>query len=263
MDAGMNDFVSKPMEPEVLYRAMAKQLPRTVVQSADVRQVRVTPLMPAETAWQSLPSALRSNHWIDARQGLNSTGSDPDFYQAMLSKFALQHGETLARLVALREQDKASAIQLVHALKGTAATLGMAKVSRAAEKLEAHWLGHSQSTSLENDTAAKDDAPGWSDLRQSLSACLDEIRMTCTLAPPDQRSTNTSARLSHSQQAALRHLLHWLETDNTQSLDAVQEQALGLRSVFGAETDALLREIEDFDYPAAAGRVLGWLHKAG
>lgn len=260
--AGMNDFVTKPIDPEALYRAIVQNLPRLLLSPISTGSVSISPRISADIAWQALPAGLKNSSHIDSRQGFRNTGCDPDFYQAMLLRFADEHVGTLPQLKSLIAQDKALAVNLVHALKGAAATIGLMEVSKAAEKIELDLLQIAQSHPA-FDAAVEAGAleQVLSELRDCLTSSLDDIRKTCSRALQNQPSAREPSGQASDLHAALRRLRHWLETDNTQALDDVQEQVSGLRGAFGSEADDLLREIENFDYPAAARRVQAWLKK--
>lgn len=262
--AGFNEFITKPIDPEALYRVIVQNLPQLLSPPMAAEPERVSTPVCADTAWQALPSGLRASHFIDSRQGLRNTGCDPDFYQSMLLKFADEHAGTASTLQSLIDRDKASAVNVAHALKGASATIGLAKISMVAGKIELDLLRNSQDNAHDGAASGVTSMDGLlSELRDCLTVSLNDIQQACRHALPDPSVMQESPAQIPNLPTILRRLLHWLETDNTQILDEVQEQASTLRIAFGAQADDLWKEVENFDYPAATRRVQEWLKKAG
>jgi two-component system, sensor histidine kinase and response regulator len=262
--AGMNDFVTKPIDPEALYQAMVQHLPRHLSPRMAVGPVSIFPRASTDVAWQTLPVGLRNSSHIDAGQGFRNTGCDPNFYQAMLLRFADEHADAASTLASLIAQDRASAVNLVHTLKGAAATIGLMSVSKAAENIELDLLQMAQNSPVHGAETGKGALEQLlSELRDGLTSSLEDIHRTCPRAVMDQPLPHEPVGRPQDLHGGLRRLLHWLETDNTQAQDDAQAQASTLRGVFGSQADGLLKEIENFDYPAAAQRVQKWLKQAG
>lgn len=128
LEAGMNDFVSKPASLEDLVAALARSI-RPAARTA--KPVRAdTPASPASVV-AHLPG-------IDAVAGLRVVGGNPALYVTLLRVFRDEHAvPTLYGLRAsLRSQDWDETVRLSHNLKGTARTLGAGELGDRAENLE-------------------------------------------------------------------------------------------------------------------------------
>ena len=258
LEVGMNGFITKPIDPALLYRTIAENLPGFHAPAPGP----VPSVAPSSAgAWQNLPEALRNSPVIDARQGLRNTGADAAFYLSLLVRFANVHGNNPAVLATRITQDVHAAAHALHALKGAAATLGLNDVAWLAEKTESALLpGAGTDPAAPRPEALEAARSAAAQLETALQSTLQAIRSSCTPSSGDL-ADGTSAPQA-DWRAPIRQLLHWLETDNTQALDDVQAQASMLRQVFGKDAETLLMDIENFEYPAAARRVQTWLARA-
>jgi two-component system sensor histidine kinase/response regulator len=134
MQAGMNGFVAKPINPEDLWR----ELLAWVKPRADMQPIAraATATLADETAAE-LVQSLRGADCLDVALGLLRTSGNPAFYASLLRKFAASQRDALERVQqALQDGDRSTAERHAHTLKGLAGSLGAAPLQQAAEILE-------------------------------------------------------------------------------------------------------------------------------
>ncbi len=149
MRAGMNDFVTKPINPDVLWQSLLLWVkPRSGLGTAASRPVqRITPAAFDASAMQA---ALRGIPGLDVDMGLRSTAGDLRFYASMLTKFMVGQTDALDRVHRCLDAGDASGAELVaHTLKGVASNLGMQGLAGTAGDLE-HLLNAHASPLIRN-----------------------------------------------------------------------------------------------------------------
>ncbi|WP_321495171.1 response regulator [uncultured Desulfobacter sp.] len=144
LDAGMNDYISKPLNVGRMFMTMA----RWIVPAGPVGKSDVKPLK--RDVGQDLPNIPGIN--IEA--GLKVTLNNIELYRKLLLKFLDNQADFVETFKKAWENDDSRAAEIVaHSLKGVAGNLGMIEVFTCASALE---------------TALKDDA-------ENVGAWLDEV----------------------------------------------------------------------------------------
>jgi len=152
--AGMNDFLAKPIDPELLLDLVLSCLGRDGRgRSAGLTGAFTAPAsagsgapggtVGALPARASLDRDSAAAEWadvpgLDAEAGLRRVLGKPDLYRRLLARFLADHAEAPRRIgQALRIGDLSRAREAVHSIKGVAANISAVDVEQAAASLEA------------------------------------------------------------------------------------------------------------------------------
>ena len=136
LDVGMNDFVTKPVDPGALYSTLLRWLPATAAPLAEV--IVAEPLPPPPVASLNLAEALPLLAGVDVEGGLSITRGSPERFVRLLRLFVNGHLDDMPRLrQALADGDHQTAERIVHSLKGAAGSLFISRVYELATQLNA------------------------------------------------------------------------------------------------------------------------------
>ncbi|MBS0347614.1 MAG: response regulator [Proteobacteria bacterium] len=134
-DAGMSDFVPKPVEPPILRRTLLRWLGSATTpasSSHDAPAVATPEPAPPLDGAGSKVQADQALPVISFERGASLWGSR-EKHQRFLQKFVDQFGDAMTRLEAA---DIAGRTALVHKLRGAAANIGLEMLADAARTLE-------------------------------------------------------------------------------------------------------------------------------
>jgi len=130
---GMNDHVSKPIDPALLFTTMSrfyKSRPTPSPSPSDSEQVSES-LVP--TPDDDLPRI----EGLDTRDGLGRVAGNRKLYLKLLRRFVEQQGTAAAQIANALERNEVSAAErLAHTVKGVSGNLGIRTVQEVAAQLE-------------------------------------------------------------------------------------------------------------------------------
>ena len=130
-DAGMNDFLTKPIDPDELWRMLLKWIQLTSAPPPE--KIRIE-LVAKPVADGDLPDNISG---LDVRAGLGHMMGKKPLYLAMLRKYVKGQKDCVRQLQgALHDQDRATAQRIAHTLKGVSATVGATVVADCAGVIE-------------------------------------------------------------------------------------------------------------------------------
>jgi len=234
LEAGMNDHIAKPIDPDQLFSVLLRWIRRT---DGDGKIAR--PNKPARRAKAEAGTAELIIPGIDVRSGLKRTGGHRERYETLLRKFAEQQlGATEAMRAALSAGDAATAERTAHSLKGAAGTLGAVTLSDAAAKAEtAIKTGHGVEAAL-----------------KALSLSIDPLLAAIVKTLPEESAGNAAGASGDSitVKEPLIRLKKLLESDDGEAADYIVNEKSRLKGVLTpGEIKMLSERIGNFDFHAA------------
>jgi two-component system, sensor histidine kinase and response regulator len=237
-EAGMNDHLTKPIDPQALFAALLRWVkPRgDRATGASAEAVAVTGSVP-QPAGPPETTALEIAG-VDTQSALRRTGGNPKRYEMLLRKFAESANVEEIR-TAHASGDTATAERAAHSLKGAAANLGATVVANAAAEAEtAIKTGQSVQPLLEA-------------LDAKLRAVVQAIR---SVLPTEQVADTRRAATADpaSVGAPLRRLTKLLSNNDGEAADFIVDAQSDLAKVLtGSEITSLQAFVGNYDFNGA------------
>lgn len=246
---GMQDHITKPIDPQLLYGRLqhwgGRPAPATAARAAG----RALPPPPGATA--ALAERLPG---FDVARALKRVGGNVDLYRRLLGSLVHTQADADLRLAqALAQPDLDQAEHLVHTVKGVAANLGALALAEAASQLDAE-LKQGRAPALLQATFV--DA-----LHQSLAEITTVLADPTELHTPGPGYANAGddapcppadGPLSVAQQALIERLAALLALADGEALELVEQEQAALGAVLGsAGLASLLSALQRFDFSTA------------
>ena len=227
---GMNDHVSKPIEPEKLWKALLQWI-RPRQSAAATPEVR-----PQEPGEVDLPSGIEG---LDTVDGLRRVLGKKPLYLSMLRKFVAGQQSAAAEIARALEADLPTAAErLAHTLKSVSGTIGATGLQGLAENLE---------------TAIRDSRP-----REEIDARLDALKMplACLLNQlaeqlPEERGKTAGTAAPAQLRAVCDRLAAMLADDDAEAVDVLDAHAGLLNAAFPRHYRLIDDGIQSFNFEAA------------
>jgi CheY-like chemotaxis protein/HPt (histidine-containing phosphotransfer) domain-containing protein len=237
IDAGMNDHISKPIDPDELFATIL----RWAVPKSSVGNDSTKPTLGDEG--DELPAIPG----VNISEGLDRVAGNRRLYRNLLRQFATKEADAANRIAAaLASDNNAAAGHIAHTVKGVAGNLAITELHSAAEDLERAIRGSLNSTpsALERFRAQM----------QSDAAAIREALDEEAGSPVEQ---SPSATFNPDRAgSAIKHLRELLDASDGNALEALPE----LMEAVGGKADrndleSLHAAISDFEFESALAKL--------
>jgi two-component system, sensor histidine kinase and response regulator len=241
LDLGMNDHISKPIDPDALFSTLARWTRRTPRASASG-----APPTPASASGRVVEDpTLPSIAGIDVESGLRRVAGNRKLYFELLRKFSSGQSQTPEEIRrTLTAGDRAQAERFVHTLKGVAGNIGARSVQALAARLEPAIM----------DSAAPADI---NSMLEVLIKELEAVRIAIDNALPQTQAAGTSAPVDKATlKPMLLRLVGYLRDNDGDAVDYYESMRTILQNAIKPEdANRLARAIQAFEFDDARSQI--------
>ena len=237
--AGMNDHITKPIDPDELFEVLVRWLPNSAARSKESRDPATPPVRRDDTAPAGDHQWLYEIPTLDAADGLRRVLGRREAYVDLLRRFALSQAQTFAEIrAALADGRHADAERAAHTLKGVAGTIGARQLHREAGAVEAALRSHVTPAEL-----ASAIAPAEQTLDALVSGVLARL-------PPEAAVTPVTAD-ADALHAAVERLEELLSQDAVEAIDVFDQAAPLLTTAFGERASRIGQLVRVYSFEDA------------
>ena len=244
IDAGMDDFLAKPVDRDALAITLRRWLPSRASGANLQARTPTTAQDQKQGQDQKLPESPVTDSPIDVVSALQRMGGNVDLYWHASKDFCAELRTVPAQYTELLDASSMSgALRLMHTLKGTAGTLGAVKLAALAANLERVCR------SSDKPELARQ---GLTSLTQEIAATQDALEQALAKLPRTQAPTVSPLAASRSTVvAALEELQALLAASDMLALERFDALRDTLANLPLGDFDQLEVALQNLDFDAA------------
>jgi PAS domain S-box-containing protein len=241
MAAGMQDFVTKPIDPDVLWETLLRVIRSKAASLESAALTKISQMVSDSTVQVAveqfvLPSGIQG---LDSALGLRRVSGKIVLYETILRKYIAGQATVVDELrTAVENQDFELAKRLAHTTKGVSGNIGATGVQGIAAEIEAGLGEGVDSVAILDKLTVLQSA--LAPLLQSLAACL----------PQDTKAV--AVTIDTEKLAELRaQLTDFLKADDSQAADLFEEHASLFKAAWPEQFKSLETDLKNFDFDQA------------
>ncbi len=247
LDAGMNDHVSKPIDPDVLFATLTRWAHARHLESAAPapEKTEAPPLAkPVAAAGELIVPEIDG---VDVAGGLKRVAGNKKLYRSLLTQFAEKQGDAATQISeALKSGDANLAERIAHTVKGVAGNLGINSVQQSAALVEKAIRERDPAT----DTLVADLDKV---LRAQVGTVAAALGATQTETAPEVTTKPFNAEAAADAATRLKAMLDASDGDSEETFTSLRDALVG--KVDASALNALGDSIRDYDFEAAISKL--------
>ena len=232
--AGMNDYISKPIDPDSLLQVLTRWIP------AKQQPVSSLPMYPADGDDRQLPASLPG---INIQTGLRWTSGKQSLLRKLMEQFYSKHNRDVQLIrQALEDDEQDKARRIAHTAKGVAGTIGAIRLQRAATAVDAAFKTNNLDAL----------PPLLERMEKALLEVLSGLQLICVPANGKNKTERTTQLDMENLESMLnqaRVLVHELDPEAEEVASNLLQALDG--SPFHETARCLLHQVEETEFDAA------------
>lgn len=274
LDAGMNDHLSKPIDPQRLGQVLRRWIPVINVDPLNFSHPTEQPTEQptGQPSGPTIPAGIPcqgdlSVEGVDMAVALRNVNGNKTLLHQLLSDFVKKHPRDLEQAyIALMDGDGASLRLFVHSLKGLAGTLGMVSLVPSIQQLEHLCGGKDVSCGDGNADLIRAALDHLKNASSPVVSALQNQLAPCAPAPAalSSRHDDHAEILSPDTARRLQSLIQMLKSCDVAAVDVANDLAAELRdSPYAQSAEDIAAYAAEFDFHLAlqsAGGLAGLLN---
>jgi CheY-like chemotaxis protein/HPt (histidine-containing phosphotransfer) domain-containing protein len=258
--AGMNDHITKPIDPAELYATLAQWIAAAPAAAGEAAAPEGMPREPAadvggdaapmSPAEPSFPTALDG---FDLRAGLRRLQGNQTLYRKLLIRFGDRYGERADEIRhALEDGDYLDAHKLVHEIKGLAGNLSACQLQAAAAELD-RLVKHADPQHPPAADAVDEAFAAFQDrMAQALRSARQLASSTADAKPASPLESTRELAPDLAREAATR-LREAAEMGDVSALTEIAEELAARSKDFAPYQGRIAQLADDFDFEGILG----------
>jgi two-component system sensor histidine kinase/response regulator len=246
--SGMNDHISKPIEPHALRAALGRWIGGDLAEAPAPEPPVAPPVSGMPAPETTLPEmTLPAISGLDTGAGLRRMMGNATMYLSLLRKFADRQEPTRREIAELRQTgDREAAERLAHTIKGVAGTIGADVLAARAQRVEAVIRGGAGRPEIDAELAK---------LGEELDALITEVRgklplLSATPSPTAAAAPGGTVDRARAGRVS-RQLASLLAGSDVAAIAFLKQNSGVLRDILGEHFGDVEAATEGFDFVAA------------